>query len=384
MNSPLENQSETAANSRPIRPAAPRPTTQMTIGCLVIPLVVVILTFGVFTYVRANASSRLTVPEGEVVLVRAMPDSSATLMARFGEGRQLRITGRTGEWRWLEVELWDNQHGWTLRPLDIMVWQLEVAEKAPQPPERLPAPVISLKAEMIEIPATTFTMGSPPGLGEPDEEPAHPVSLSAFEIDQTEVTLGQYWICVEAGECGAPVEDASQTEPHYINDPAFDNHPVINVPWAEANRYCIWQGKRLPTEAEWEMAAGWDQERGAKLLWPWGNSPTGVEVNVGNSSMGDPAVVGHFPDDQSPLGLLDMGGNVSEWVFDWYKVDYYSVADVTDPVGPTNRRGEGTGRGVRGGSYADPVEQARTANRGNNEATYGYRTVGFRCARDKQ
>ena len=68
--------------------------------------------------------------------------------------------------------------------------------------------------------------------------------------------------------------------------------------------------------------------------------------------------------------------------FDWYKVDYYSVADDTDPVGPTNRRGEGTGRGVRGGSYADPVEQARTANRGNNEATYGYRTVGFRCARD--
>jgi formylglycine-generating enzyme required for sulfatase activity len=356
----------------------------MTIGCLVIPLVVVILTFGVFTYVRANASSRLTVPEGEVVLVRAMPASSAPLMARFGEGRQLRITGRTADWRWLEVELWDNQHGWTLRPLDIMIWQLEVAEKAPQPPETLPAPVIPLKTKMIEIPVTTFTMGSPPGLGEPDEQPAHPVSLSAFEIDQTEVTLGQYWVCVEAGECGAPVEDASQTRPHYINDPAFDNHPVINVPWAEANRYCIWQGKRLPTEAEWEMAAGWDNERRAKLRWPWSNNPTGVEVNIGDTSSDSPGAVGSFPDDTSPWGLLDMGGNVSEWVFDWYKVDYYSVADDTDPVGPTNRRGEGTGRGVRGGSYADPVEQARTANRGNNEAIYGYRTVGFRCARDKR
>ena len=235
---------------------------------------------------------------------------------------------------------------------------------------------------MIEIPATTFTMGSPPGLGEPDEAPAHAVSLSAFEIDRTEVTVGQYWDCVEAGQCAAPMDDASQTEPHYINDPAFDNHPVINVPWAEANRYCIWQGKRLPTEAEWEMAAGWDIERGAKHLWPWGNNPDEGQANVGDTSAGEVMVGGSFPDDKSPSGLLDMGGNVSEWVFDWYKVDYYSVTDVTNPVGPTHRRGEGTGRVVRGASFADSRDQARTTNRGHREATYGYPTVGFRCAMD--
>lgn len=121
---------------------------------------------------------------------------------------------------------------------------------------------------MIAIPATTFTMGSPPGLGENDERPAHVVSLPAFEIDRTEVTVGQYWQCVEAGACAAPTSDAGQTEAHYLNDPSFDNHPVINVPWTEANRYCTWRGKRLPTEAEWEMAAGWDAGRGAKLQWP--------------------------------------------------------------------------------------------------------------------
>lgn len=374
----------TQPESRPLRPAAPRPTTQMTIGCVVIPLIVAIIAFGLFGYVRANASSRLTVPAGEVVQVRAWPDPGAPLLARFGEARELRVIGRTADWRWLEVALWEDQRGWTLRPLDILVWQLEAPARKPQPPDSLPTPVTPAAARMIDIPAGSFTMGSPPGLGEPDEQPAHPVSLSAFAIDQTEVTVGQYWHCVAAGECVAPSADGSQTEPHYLNDPAFDNHPVINVPWAEANRYCLWQGKRLPTEAEWEMAAGWDAGRGAKLLWPWGNDPAASQANLGDNSLGEATVGGAFPQDRSPLGLLDMAGNVSEWVFDWYKVDYYRVADGTDPVGPTHRRGEGTGRVVRGGSFADPVEQARTANRGHREATYGYATVGFRCARDNQ
>ena len=131
MNSSQENQSETRPDLPPARPAAPRPTTQMAIGCLIIPLIVAAIGFGVFTYVRAHAISRLTVPEGEMVLVRAIPDSTAPLLARFGEGRTLRITGRTGDWRWLEVELWANQQGWTLRPLDILVWQLEAPEKIP-------------------------------------------------------------------------------------------------------------------------------------------------------------------------------------------------------------------------------------------------------------
>lgn len=354
----------------------------MTIGCLVIPLLMAVGILAVALSVRANASDRLVVPARKMVLVRAAPDEAAPLLARFGAGRALKLTGRSGDWRWLQVELWDGRQGWALRPLDVLVWRIEAAEIAPGPPAEPPPAPTPVPVEMIALPATAFTMGSPPGLGDADETPAHVVRLSPFEIDRTEVTVGQYWQCVEAAVCASPTGDASQTEPHYLNDPAFDNYPVIHIPWTEANRYCNWRGKRLPTEAEWEMAAGWDAERGAKLQWPWGNEPVVGQANVGEASLGAPAVVGSFPADRSPSGVLDMAGNVREWVFDWYKVDYYRVADDTDPVGPTNRRGAGTGRVLRGGSYLDPLAEARTANRGHDEETYGYATVGFRCARD--
>jgi formylglycine-generating enzyme required for sulfatase activity len=355
----------------------------MIIGCFVIPLIIATLILSAFFFVRSNASSQLTVPQNDVLLVRSAPDPLAPLLARYGEGRTLEIVGRSEDWRWLEVELWADQRGWALRPLDILPWQLDAPPTTPVPEGASPIPVAPVAETMIPIPATTFTMGSPPGLGRDDERPAHAVSLSPFEIDRTEVTVGQYWQCVEAGACSAAPSDASQTEPHYLNDPVFDNHPVINVPWAEANRYCSWRGKRLPTEAEWEMAAGWDAERGAKLQWPWGNDPAQGQANLAESSAaGDAAIVGTFPEDESPAAVLDMGGNVSEWVFDWYKVDYYGSADDTDPVGPTHRRGEGSGRVVRGGAFSDTLEQARTTRRGHQEPVYGYLTVGFRCARD--
>ena len=367
----------------PPRLPAPRPTTQMRLGCFVIPAIVAILGLGVFLFVRFKASDQLMIPEGEVVLVHAEPDPSAPLLARFGQGQMLNITGRTGDWRWLEVELWNNRRGWTLRPLDILVWQLDAQPATPAPPTTLPAIPTPVPEEMVTIPATTFTMGGPPGLGSDDERPAHSVSLSAFEIDRTEVTTGQYWQCVQAGACAPPTHNASSTEPHYLNDPAFDNYPVINIPWTEANNYCIWRGKRLPTEAEWELAAGWEVEKKAKFQWPWGNNPVQGEGNVGDAAVGDVAVVGTFPGDKSPVGVMDMAGNVSEWVFDWYKVDYYSVADDTDPVGPTYRRGEGSGRGVRGGTFADSLDEARTTNRRHQAEGYGYPMVGFRCARDR-
>lgn len=367
---------------RPIRPPVPQPNTQIMIGCFVIPLIIAGILGGVFLAVQANASSSLTVPAKQILLVRIAPDGTAPLVARFGEGRRLNITGRTSDWRWLEVELWNDRHGWALRPLDILVWQLDAPETTPTPTEVEPAAVASVAEEMVSIPAATFTMGSPPGTGEADEHPAHLVKLSSFELDRTEVTVRQYWECVAAGACAAPTADSSADEPHYLNDPAFDNHPVVNVPWLEASHYCTWRGKRLPTEAEWEFAAGWNIEQGAKLQWSWGNEAASGPVNVGDTSLGKAVVVGSLVADKSPLGVLDMGGNVSEWVFDWYKVDYYGVADETNPIGPTNRRGEGVGKVVRGGSFADSLEHARVANRGNQAEEYGYSTVGFRCARD--
>lgn len=367
--------------TQPTETRAPvsRPTTQMMLGCLFIPTLLTILTLGVFGYIRANAQTEFTIPAKENMLVYAAPDHSAPILARFGGGTKFPITGRTRDWRWLEVNYGAGQAGWVLRPLDILIWQLDAPEVTPNPQVTVPLRVTPVPEVMIPIPATTFNMGSPPGQGEADERPAHSVTLSAFEIDQTEVTLGQYWPCVQAGGCAAPTSNGNSAA-YSVNDPRFDNYPVTNVPWVEADRYCAWRGKRLPTEAEWEMAASWDASRNAKLKWPWGSESGQIQANLRDIGIGAPAEVGSFPDDTSPLGIMDLGGNVSEWVYDTYKVDYYSEAESTDPQGPISRRGEGSGRVVRGGSFAIPLEQARTTNRDHQE-NYGYPTVGFRCAK---
>jgi formylglycine-generating enzyme required for sulfatase activity len=356
----------------------------MTIGCLLMPLLLIAVVVGGLLYVRSYTTHHFIVPKGEVVQVRAWPADTASLVARFGTGRRLDITGRTGDWRWLEVRLWDEQRGWVRRPLSILIWQLDAEPKRIDMPTAAPVPtpeLSSMDEAMVAIPSASFTMGSPPGLGDNDEQPAHVVHLSAFDIDRTEVTVGQYWRCVEAGICEVPTRDASPAAPHYLNDPAFDHYPVINVPWTGANQYCRWRGKRLPTEAEWELAAGWDVERHAKLLWPWGNGEASGPVNTGDTASNGPAPVGRFPADRSPAGVLDMGGNVSEWVFDWYKVDYYQVSDATNPVGPMYRRGAGTGRVTRGGAFRDSLPEARASRRRHQAEAYGYPTVGFRCAK---
>jgi formylglycine-generating enzyme required for sulfatase activity len=155
------------------------------------------------------------------------------------------------------------------------------------------------------------------------------------------------------------------------------------VSWEQAAAYCEWRDERLPTEAEWEMAAGWNSAIGAKSLWPWGNSAELATANVGGNAADMPTAVGAHPDDTAASGLLDMGGNVREWVHDWYKVNYYGSAENSNPRGPTNRRGEGTGRVVRGGSFADAIEYARTANRGHDDPAYSRAMTGFRCAQDQ-
>ena len=364
------------------RSPAPRPTTQMFLGCLVLPLLLAI-SVGVITFrTWSNASATVTVPNADLLLVRNAPEESAPIMARFGAGQTLKVTGRSEDWRWLEVEIWDDQQGWALRPLDILAWQIQAEPTAPKVDLPTPIQVELIEESMIAIAGGTFTMGSPPGIGQKDESPAHAVTLSPFAIDRTEVTVGQYWQCVEAAKCAAPTANASQTEPHYLNDPAFDNHPVIFVPWSDAKAYCAWRGKRLPTEAEWEMAAGWDAAIGAKLAWPWGNDPEVEQANL-NNHQPDTVTVGTSADDRSPAGVLDMGGNVREWVLDWYKSDYYRIADDTDPTGPSSRRGEGVGRVVRGASFANQSDMARTAHRSHEDPAYGYVTVGFRCAQDQ-
>jgi formylglycine-generating enzyme required for sulfatase activity len=368
---------------QPLTPApAERPTTQMILGGVVIPALVLIgLSLLVFS-ILSSKSSDLIVPDNDLLLVRTAPEQNAPLIARFGEGHDFRVIGRTEDWQWLQVETWDGQSGWALRPLDILVWQIVADVKTPVP-VTAPPTFERLEPEMVDIQGGTFTMGSPPGLGDPDETPARGVTLSPFSINRTEVTLGQYWQCVSEEVCEPPTVAAGLSNPHYVNDPAFDNYPVINVSWDQAAAYCNWRGERLPTEAEWEMAAGWNSSAGAKSLWPWGNGADQALANVGVNSAELPAAVGAHADDVSSSGLFDMGGNVREWVHDWYKVNYYDSAENTNPRGPTNRRGAGTGRVVRGGSFADAIEYARTANRGYDDPAYNRPMIGFRCAQDQ-
>jgi formylglycine-generating enzyme required for sulfatase activity len=215
-----------------------------------------------------------------------------------------------------------------------------------------------------------------------DEHPAHPVEISAFWIDRTEVTNRQYARCVDAGECVPPVETGSFSRLHYFGDPAFDDYPVVQVDWHQAAAYCAWAGARLPTEAEWEYAARGPENR----LFPWGDTFDPALLNYCDrncAGMSDPsyddgfpdtAPVGSFPKGVSWVGALDMAGNVREWVADWYGA--YTLEAVFDPQGPST----GESKIPRGGSWYDTPDDVRSLNRGANLPEYTHPKVGFRCA----
>ncbi|MDW8326912.1 MAG: bifunctional serine/threonine-protein kinase/formylglycine-generating enzyme family protein [Anaerolineales bacterium] len=225
------------------------------------------------------------------------------------------------------------------------------------------------------VPAGPFLMGSDRNdvNALAFEWPQRTVTLDAFWIDETEVTNGQYALCVAAGRCVPPVSMRSATRPNYYSDPAYSNYPVIYVNWAEARDYCEWAGRRLPTEAEWEKAA-----RGVNgALYPWGNSaPSPTRANF-NRARSDTTAVGSYPDGASPFGALDMAGNVYEWVNDWYRGAYYLEAPDVNPLGPTT----GTLRVLRGGAWNSESREVRAASRYNYGPTRRENFIGFRCAR---
>jgi formylglycine-generating enzyme required for sulfatase activity len=213
---------------------------------------------------------------------------------------------------------------------------------------------------------------------------AHPVTLSTFDMDRTEVTVADYARCASAGVC-APADltpdDARFGRPEL---------PVTHVRFEDATSYCAWAGGRLPTEAEWEYAA-----RGAEgREFPWGTVYNPHLANHGawaadrtdaSDGFAGLAPVGSFPDGATPLGLLDMAGNVGEWVADVLLTDPasghplpYESAAVTNP--PPNTRGGGF-HVVRGGSYEDGAMWLRSAARSTNVLPRPA-SVGFRCVAD--
>lgn len=212
----------------------------------------------------------------------------------------------------------------------------------------------------VYVPAGTVRMGGLDvySVGS-DELPAHTVSLDAFWIDQLEVTNAMYMLCAQAGACSPPMNWSSGKRFSYFNNEEYKDYPVVHVTWGQAEAYCDWVGRRLPTEAEWERAARGDDFRN----FPWGDEPPSEIYANFNRLVDDSSRVGSYPAGASPFGALDMAGNVWEWVSDLYAVGYYSVSPEHNPAGPET---SGTNRRViRGGSFQDGWVNLRVSKRGS-------------------
>jgi iron(II)-dependent oxidoreductase len=244
--------------------------------------------------------------------------------------------------------------------------------------------------EMVEIPAGSFMMGcheetAPIGCAS-KTLPYHEVELSAYAIDTFEVTIEDYEDCVTDGKCGPALEDC-------LPDPP-PNAPRTCVSWFNAQAYCMYRGKRLPTEAEWERAFRGDSTD----VFPWGNNiPTNCESDamygkrVTNTMVepwcgtGKAQPVGSRPHDRSPYGVYDMAGSVSEWVQDFYDEKYYANSPKKDPQGPEmGGEGTATARVQRGASAGfDPGEdvELQLTWRWSQGQNGGSSHSGFRCAK---
>ncbi len=209
-----------------------------------------------------------------------------------------------------------------------------------------------------------------------NELPFGTITLSEYYIDFTEVTQIAYQECITAGVCSAPPE----TGDGQWNPIVKPLHPVTGVTWQEAADYCAWRGKRLPTEAEWEKAA-----RGVNgSTYPWGNATPNCSWTHFKGCPGTgPRPVGSQGTDESPFGIKDMAGNVSELVQDWHSDKYYVTSPTSDPQGPSS----GEGKVFRGGCWDYPegdyceLFYLRSAQRRYYVWILGRSwVVGFRCA----
>ena len=245
------------------------------------------------------------------------------------------------------------------------------------------------KEDMVLIPAGEFLMGSDKKtdrLAYRSEIPQRSVYLDAFMIGKYEVTALEYLKFVLATD-RLPQLDWRYDGGNFQDTMA--HHPIMHVNWYDADAYCKWAGKRLPTEAEWEKAARGVDGR----LFPWGSEYAGpTRANFGRTGLSGPVrdrperlllyppiiSVDRYENALSPYGLYQTIGNVAEWVSDWYDQDYYKSAPDRNPKGPDS----GTQKAFRGGGWMDSTTTMRVAMRNGTDPTTKINWMGFRCARD--
>jgi serine/threonine-protein kinase len=219
--------------------------------------------------------------------------------------------------------------------------------------------------DWVTIPAGEFVMGSA-GEGDADELPQHRVYIHTFQITRTPVTSAQYMEFVRATGRDVPGNMATKVATTRLE------HPVTHVDWYDACAFAEWRGARLPTEAEWEKAARGVDGRS----YPWGNqAPDATRANY-NANLRTTCPVGLYPNGASPYGVLDMAGNVWEWVSSLY-CDYpYQARDGREGTAAQGMRV------VRGGSYIHPAFDIRSAARHRFFPSARDPYIGFRIARD--
>ena len=255
-------------------------------------------------------------------------------------------------------------------------------------------------AFLVLVPTGSFVIGS--NNGDNDEKPKRKIYVNSFWIDQHELSASRFarfviqtrykttaekkgwsWVwdsTLKKGrgwwkkEKGASWKNPKGSSSDWKKIP---DQPVSQVTWFDANSYCSWAGREMPTEAQWERAARGDDER----IFPWGNQRDPRNANLKGKKDGYSGVspVGSFPKGASVFGVLDMSGNVWEWVADWYASTHYQSIKLKNPLGPL----KGKKKVIRGASWGSKLSWSRVSNRYSRNRNYRNNKIGFRCVLNK-